>query len=375
MRGSFCYLPVLKARGGQFNAIRALSPTARSRIAPLIDIPLPSPVQAKDQDAYLAQKIAGITSSWVPDRPLYLDAHDFQVETRISGDTPVGIVSQALHLHGYRVIPVTGTEAERGIEYVREIASVARAVGAGICLRVEREEVDDPTALRQSLARTLDHLLAGSGEVDLLIDMGFVGDDDVANLRSSLLEAIQIASRLYKFRNIATAGGSVPEQLGKKDTGKVRRAARKEIEAWADLQEVLNAPPVAFSDFGIISPRYVKPGRAVNVPARVRYTTYREHIFLRTARSGHGSLCTQMVAMEGYAGPAYSAGDQRIKLASHGLASAGNPSIWVAGDLNHHLELVSAQVWELITRAGLSGRYSLPEPRRYPWLQPELVEY
>jgi hypothetical protein len=272
------------------------------------------------------------------------------------------------------VIPVTGTEAERGSEYVRQIVTVARAVGGGICLRVEREEVEDRTALADSLARTLNRLAAGSGEIDLLVDMGFVGDDDVANLRSSLLEAIQIARGVYNFRNVAIAGGSVPEQLGKKDTGKVRRATRKEIEAWAEIQEVLTATPVAFSDFGIISPRYVTPGRAVNVPARVRYTTYLEHIFLRTARGGHANLCKEMVAMEGYAGPAYSAGDQRMKLASQGLASAGNPGIWVAGDLNHHLELVSTQVWELINRAGLSGRYSLPEPRRYPRLQPQLVE-
>lgn len=82
-----------------------------------------------------------------------------------------------------------------------------------------------------------------------------------------------------------------------------------------------------------------------------------------------------MIAMEGeYSGPAFSAGDQRMSLAAQGLASPGTPAIWVAGDLCHHLELVSAQVWASIQTAGLGDRYFLPEPRRYPWLQPVLVD-
>lgn len=44
------------------------------------------------------------------------------------------------------------------------------------------------------------------------------------------------------------------------------------------------------------------------------------------------------------------------------------------GDLNHHLELVSHQVWQLIQAGGVSRLFALPEPRRYPWLQPVLAE-
>ena len=39
MRGTYCYLPILRARHGAFNAVGSLSPLARSRLTPLFDFP------------------------------------------------------------------------------------------------------------------------------------------------------------------------------------------------------------------------------------------------------------------------------------------------------------------------------------------------
>jgi len=56
MKGSFCYLPILKARGGVFDAVRTVSPKARARIAPLFDVLPPNARQGKDPQAYLMKK-------------------------------------------------------------------------------------------------------------------------------------------------------------------------------------------------------------------------------------------------------------------------------------------------------------------------------
>jgi hypothetical protein len=272
-----------------------------------------------------------------------------------------------------RPIPVTGTTAERGRGYVREIAQRAEGLGSGLCIRVEREEVEDNGALQASLLETLDQLSGAMAHIDLLLDFGFVGPDKASEIANIAANALSIAFSTAAWRNVAVAGGSVPDQLGKKDTGKVRREPRVELAAWAILQTTFNAA-VALSDFGVISPRYVKPGRVVNVPARVRYTTPSEHIFLRTGRSGHPDLCEQLLEMDEFVGEAYSAGDQRMAHVAHGLAGPGAPGVWIAGDLNHHLELVSAQAWDLIRASGNTNRFTLPEPQRYPWLQPALTE-
>ncbi len=375
MKSSYCYLPILKARSGHFNAVRTVSPTARSRFAPLFDLLPPMGNQAAKPRAYLEKKVKGIVSCWAPERPVYIDAHDYAVDTLIDRRTPVELVTEGIRAHGFRPVPVTGCESERGADYVRITGQLAAKVGTGICLRVERDDIVDARTLADTLSRSLTLLPIPIQEVDLLLDLGFVGKDSPMELNALIREALYAVAQLGEFRNVVVAGGSMPEQLPKRDTGIVRREARIEMQAWSDVHALEGfATPIAFGDFGVLNPGYVKPGRPVNVPARVRYTTSREHLLLRTARTGHADLCRQLRAMEDYAGAAYSAGDQRMDLAARGLANPGHPGIWVAGDLNHHLEFVSAQVWQLVRAQGLASRYSLPEPRRYPWLQPVLVE-
>ena len=375
MKGSFCYMPVLKARKGSFDAIRAVSPIARSRLAPLFDILPPNAGQARDIGAYLQRKIDGIAGSWVPDRPLYLDAHSFPVESSIHGQPPVAVVAEALMVQGFIPIPVVGTESERGSEYLAAMSLLAKRLGTGLCLRVEREEIVEPGFLAPSLSKSIGMLGIAAEQVDLALDFDFVGKDSPASISSAALDAIRAAAPVGKYRNIIMVGGSIPERLPKGDTGVVRREARVELAAWQSLCEASGlSNPIAFGDFGVINAKYVRPGKAVNVPARVRYTTPREHVLLRTGRDGHADLCREIVAMEGeFLGPAYSAGDQQMSLAANGLSGPGNPAMWLAGDLNHHLELVSAQIWEAVRSAGLSPRFSLPEPRRVPWLQSLLL--
>jgi T4 beta protein len=373
MKGAYCYLPILKAREGSFSAIRSLSPAARSRLSPLFDIPKPRVGHAKDDAGYLLKKVNGIVSCWPSERPVYLDAHDFELNFRVNDELPVAFVAGRLRSNGFKPIPVTGTVPERGREYVREIGKVAGRIGSGLCIRVEREEIEDSEALQAALFETIDDLGASIAHLDLLLDLGYVGADEPAQLANVVRNALGIAFNTLSFRNVAVAGGSVPDELGKKDNGKVRRESRIELFTWSILQESFNAA-LAFSDFGVISPRYVKPGRPVNVPARIRYTTPTEHIFLRTLRSGHHELCEQLLAMEDFHGDAYSAGDQRMALvAAHGRAGSGTPGLWIAGDLNHHLELVSAQTWIALENSGNANRFLLPDPQPYPWLQPALT--
>jgi hypothetical protein len=59
MRGTYCYLPILRARWGAFQAIGELSPIARSRMTPLFDVPVPTPKNGKTLETYLAERAKG----------------------------------------------------------------------------------------------------------------------------------------------------------------------------------------------------------------------------------------------------------------------------------------------------------------------------
>jgi hypothetical protein len=71
MRGSFCYMPVLPARFGAFRALAGLSPIAKSRTAPLFDIPNVLLTEGQTLDRYLARRVEGIYDSWATQRVLH----------------------------------------------------------------------------------------------------------------------------------------------------------------------------------------------------------------------------------------------------------------------------------------------------------------
>ena len=59
MRGTYCYLPILPARGGAFRAVSWLSPTARSRLIPMFDIPDPVLGKGEIVESHLAKRAKG----------------------------------------------------------------------------------------------------------------------------------------------------------------------------------------------------------------------------------------------------------------------------------------------------------------------------
>ena len=58
-RAAFCYLPILRARGGAFQAVRTLSSLARSRLTPMFDVPAPVLKEGQTLHTYLTKRADG----------------------------------------------------------------------------------------------------------------------------------------------------------------------------------------------------------------------------------------------------------------------------------------------------------------------------
>ncbi len=287
-----------------------------------------------------------------------------------SGAHPLTYVFEHLNMHGIQAIPVTGTAADRDATYSSAAQSIVRQGQRGALLRLAREDLENRSTLSSAISEALDFLKLTPAACDLLFDFRYILAKEVNGLRALALEVLQIATRLGNFRNMIVAGGSIPEQLGKQTQGQVRREARVEFGLWSEL---MAAFPVVYSDYGVLSPLYVPPKGVVNVPSRIRYSTETDHVFRRGNRNEYPALCKSLVASPEFAGENFSLGDLRIYRCAKETIKPGNPTLSVASDANHHLELVSGQVWRALESSGLAGRFSLPEPVRRPWLQPELI--
>ncbi len=373
MRASYCYLPILPARWGQFRAVSATSPLARSRMTPLFDVPAPVLKEGKTLEGYLDSRAEGICRGWGADRPVYIDVYNFPLDVRTEGGVqPITYLAEQLHRRGASPIPVTGSVVDRGEDYLQAVRRMLPSLGHGVCLRLDRDEISEPELLRTCINSTLDLLGLDPASTDLVLDFRYVGQDRPDVLRATVLEALSIVSDVGPFRNVAIAGGSVPEQLTKRDP-EVRREKRIEFRVWCEVIAVYGEA-LAISDFGVVSPLYVPPAKVVNPPARVRYTAAEDHLFLRAKRADHGLLCQQVITFPEYNGPEFSVGDQRIALAANGLTGPGTPASWVADDTNHHLEYVTAQVWSEIEVCRVASRFALPVPVHQPWLQQDLLK-
>lgn len=375
MRASFCYLPILPARGGAFRAVALLSPIAVSRIGLMFNVPAPVLKNGKTLDTYLSKRAQGIHECWGPHSPVYVDVHDLDPALRTGdGTEPIAFVLNQLRSRGSRAIPVTGTEASRGKSYLNAVRTLVIRSSEGVCLRLDRDDLDEVDRLSHNVTALLDAVAGEPANSDIVLDFRHVGRDKPEWLRASALDALAAIAEVGRFRNVAIAGSSVPEQLNKRDLGKVRRETRIELEVWSRVLEALIEPiPVALGDYGVIEVHHVPPSNIVTPPARSRYTTERDHVFRRAKRSDHQEICRQVVSSQDYLGETFSAGDRRMRMVAEGRAKPGAPANWVTDDTCHHLEFVSAQAWRILQAQGLNGLFDLAVPTPRPWLQAEMI--
>jgi len=337
----------------------------------MFDVRAPLLKNGETIESYLGKRAMGIHECWEPDRPVYVDVHDLPLERTSTGTYPIAIIVDSLRSRGSRVIPVTGTEADRNKEYLNTIRALAFDGGDGACLRLARDELNEPKLLRSATLAVLELIKLPPESVDVVLDFRYVGRDTIESLRATTTEALQAVQSIGSFRNVAVAGSSVPDLLTKRTQGVILKVPRKELELWEAL---LLTWPMPISDYAIVGAHYVPPAKFVTPPARIRYTTLREHVLRRTKRGEYREICKQLIESDEYLGARYSVGDQRIHHSARGQGGPGNPAIWVAYDTNHHLELVSEQAWNIVKGRGLENRFALPEPNPRPWLQPELID-
>ena len=375
MRGVYCYLPILPARGGAFRAVAKLSPLARSRLIPLFDVPLRVPKNNETLEDYLTKRVEGIHAAWGRGRPVYVDVHDLALDLRTSSDAaPITFLFDLLRMYSMSAIPVTGTESERDRNYLHAIRAIIARDQRGACLRLTEDDFSDPQILRTSVVGVLEALAVGPPELDVVLDFRHVGKRSVDVLRATAHDAFEAINNVGPFRNIVIAGSSVPDVLGKRDHGKIRRESRVELDLWIQLMTALSdRVPIAFSDYGIVGAHYVPPGKPVNVPARIRYTTTREHVYYRANHNEYPGICEQLIESTDFLDKNFSAGDRSIHKCANGTVGPGAPMDWVANDTNHHLEFVSEQIWRHLNESRLNSLFALPEPEHLPWLQGELV--
>lgn len=383
------YLPVLKLKKGECDAVRILTAVDKRRMIPLFEVvaqrPPPqknarAPKRPKQKRDWLPGKADEIRHSWGPAFPALVE-----IQPGVGSVSPVAgmpdpterLFREARKLD-LQLVPVVRLAHEpAGWSAIREIVTED---GRGVCIRLTRSDWERP-ALKIDLQRLLTSIDTTTANTDLVLDLHTVD--------ASGFDLLVLCARiplLDEWRSFTVVGGAFPSGLAKCQLGK-NWIPRHEWRAWIE-QVHRNLPRVpGYGDYATQHPVPYNPDIHPNPSANIRYTTDRDWLVMKGQQLVAKELpptapkrAEQFPAMarlieetkdennrECYCGERFSYGDAYLhKMAeksrngtAHGPGNTGGTTSWLAAGVNHHLTYVMIQIDKLFGPSSSLGHGSV----------------
>jgi hypothetical protein len=350
------YVPVLKGKLGEYNALSSLAEDVKAALTPMIEIPpiqwdFENEVPLKSIDAHLEKVVGQLKTSWGTARPIFLDLRLLQPDEKmIGGVHPILALAGEAKEEGVLFVPVTGLRRNSGA--TQAVAAAAKLQGNGACIRLEGEDFRDIRVLETELSALVDALGTPPEETDLVLDLGAIGEaaTTTALAVTSMISDLPLVAR---WRTLTVASSSFPENLSGVSAASSLLAPRADWLAWRgviDRATSLKRIPT-FGDYAIAHPDLsdVDP-RIMRMSANLRYTTDENWLLLKgrdVRRHGFDqfyALCKDLVARPEYCGASFSWGDKQISKCATGPLNPGNATTWRKIGTSHHLTFVVRQI-------------------------------
>jgi hypothetical protein len=346
------YVPCLRWKMGEYQAVWRLSARTKEMFTPLIEIPeigwdFEEGRDIKTVDEHLidfAQK--KIYRKWGTSC-CFVDLKLIDLSKRLeNGIHPLKYVFDDLRKVRCSAIPVTGID--RNNAYQQEIKNVVTQDKSGICLRIKIEQ-----AARGSLKDDLDSLLSRlkvKPEIcDLILDLDAPNFIPLEGFSKAIQGVVSSFLYLNDWRTFSILGTSFPETMASiKKGGEIipRHEWRLYKMLVANFREAgLRLP--SFGDYAISHPKVFELDMRIVKPyATIRYTIDdRCYVVKGDNVRDYGyeqyhELSQKILASSYYCGPTLSWGDDYIQTCANKNAKTGNLTTWRQVGTNHHIEKV-----------------------------------
>lgn len=369
------YLPILKAKTGELNAVSKMSEAVKDKMLPLFEVST-FEVASQDQNqkkgmtedffdegaicTHLDKVALQIAKIW-QGRTALVDAYRWKAHAITeTGEHVIPYIYAKLQSYGVFVVPVIGYDRWDSQAYKLAMKGWKMRDDDFCCLRLDSgaiEDSADPEFFEDRVMDMINTLNLSPQRCGMLIDFG----DIAAMSLDTLLEQAQSIVDLLDtkgFMFFAITGCSLPVSIDKavsnlNSTGQV---LRKEMLLWQTITAAHPKLRLLFGDYGVRGPNTKEGGIAPNANGKIRYTTGMNYYIAR----GHSlqtddkggqmhKLAETIVNSPHFMGKNFSWGDAQILECSQGKRSPGNPSNWISIDTNHHTALVVAEMAEFET--------------------------
>jgi len=349
------YIPCLRWKQGEYQALQQLSPGVRNLIKPLIDVAeigfdFEEQQDSKSIDEHLQKFAIRVRKKWgITD--CFVDLHLIDSSQRMAdGNHPVNFVFDDLRSKGVQAVPVTRINQDS--QWQEAIQKAVDQDGHGFCFRISLEESLNPT-----LGTVMTDLLSQYGrkveQCDLIIDEGAPNYEPIDGFAGFLETMIKKLPYLNAWRTFGIIGTSLPV-LSTLGIGTFI-IPRYEWQAYKELILRLRSSAIripTFGDYAINRPEVsIADQRFLKSRANIRYSTNNEWYILRGQNirdfSECKDFCSTIVSSKFYNGSGFSSGDKYIIDCAQGNAKTGNHTTWRWVGTNHHLTLVAQDVAKL----------------------------
>lgn len=342
----YMYVPALRWRQGEYQALARLSAVVKDCIVPYLTIPevefdfeLWQPKKTVQEHVHPFS--ARFNAKW-GQRPAWVGVHP-----SISGK-PMGdgrdiftYVFEALRVFQANAIPSIPLDASPPL--IASVAVIVATDGLGAAISVRLEDLMKPDActrikaLSVSLGLSLD-------EVDLVIDLGAPNFEPYDVFAGALIATMKRLGDLHSFRNFVVIGTAIPETFKNVAKG-VDQLPRHD---WLFYQALLAKIPAGlrrpnYGDYTLVHPEFTPVDmRKIKSAGKLVYTTSTAWEVRKGGafRDNPGQMhdhCASILASGKFSGAGFSSGDDYIAKCAARTKGPSNQPWWKFVTINHHI--------------------------------------
>ena len=339
------YIPVLRWKAAEKDAIKYLTEEQKSIITPLLELVPPQPRKNKTIEELTKELIANTARDigvYWGNQAVFLDIALIDEPHRTLGLNE--IITEGVNL-GLKIIPVVGLNSS---DQILKVAS-EYSKRFGICLRLTLSDLESETLVTK-IEGFLSNTQLAEVNVDLMIDMKVINNNDNQKLASKI-------PNIAKWRTFFISGGAFPRDLTNFSVGQ-HLLKRTDWELWVKGISNGFVRKPSFSDYTIQHPIYYTPVPGANVSASIRYTIDEDWIIMRgqgvrtegSSGSSQWPANAQLLSnRKEFKGGGFSFGDNYIldKGKDLNTKKTGSARTWLTAGINHHLVNVIHQLSNL----------------------------
>ena len=356
------YVPVLKWKMGEYQALSRLSDKVKDRVVPLLEIPPAGfDFEAKQVKKSPSEQLKDfgkkLFSKW-GERKCYVDLKFFEPSARADGEHCLSHVFRQVSEHECGAVPVISLQSDGA--FLKAVSAIEGIEQLGVAIRISGSDFDEAD-LPRKIERCATRAGVPWGETDIIIDLCTPEYIPKSVFRSGLSARLAAIPSLNKARSEVILGTSYPEVLAAYKE-KEQHIPRREWSAYKDFVENLPARTriPTFGDYAAAHPGLVELDmRFVTPYAKLRYTL-EDSWYLAIGRAvrtagfeQYQDMCAELITKDFFDGSDFSAGDEYIFECAHGRVTTGNLSTWVWVATNRH---ITKTVFDLANFHGFSNK-------------------